>query len=125
MFELTVRDEFAAAHYLRDYPGACERPHGHNWKVEIRVRGEKLNEIGVLIDFKDLKRLLKEVLEDLDHRDLNQHPAFRDRNPSSENIARHIFEELNKKLVSYPVKLVQVTVCETERSCASYYGQDF
>ncbi len=122
MFELTIRDEFAAAHYLRDYPGACERPHGHNWKVEVSVRGEELNEIGVLIDFKDLKRFLKEVLDELDHRDLNEHPAFQDKNPSSENIARYIFEKLTSKLAPYPVKLVRVTVCETERACASFLG---
>ncbi len=124
MFELTVRDEFSAAHYLRDYPGACERPHGHNWKVEVTVKGEKLNKIGVLIDFKDLKKHLKDVLDELDHRDLNEHPAFKDQNPSSENIARYIFEKLASKLSSYPVQLVRVTVCETERSCASYLGAD-
>ncbi|WP_022853003.1 6-carboxytetrahydropterin synthase QueD [Thermodesulfatator atlanticus] len=123
MFELTVKDEFAAAHYLRNYPGACERPHGHNWKVEIAVCGTELNEIHVLIDFKDLKRFLKEVLEELDHRDLNEHPAFQDKNPSSENIARFIFENLKEKLAPYPVKLVRVSVWETERSCASYLAE--
>ncbi len=122
MFELTIRDEFAAGHYLRNYPGACERPHGHNWKVEVCVRGEKLNEIGILMDFKDLKRHLKEILDTLDHQDLNQHPAFQEKNPSSENIARYIFDHLKEKLAPYPVELVRVTVCETERSCASYYG---
>ena len=122
MFELTIRDEFAAGHYLRHYPGACERPHGHNWKVEVCVRGEKLNEIGILMDFKDLKRHLKEILDTLDHQDLNQHPAFQEKNPSSENIARYIFDHLKEKLAPYPVELVRVTVCETERSCASYYG---
>ena len=123
MFELVVRDEFAAAHYLRDYPGACERPHGHNWRVEVCVRGEELNEIGILMDFKDLKRSLQEVLADLDHRDLNEHPAFQEVNPSSENIARYIFERLRKKLEGYPVRLIRVTVCETDRSCASYLAQ--
>ncbi|AEH44773.1 6-pyruvoyl tetrahydropterin synthase [Thermodesulfatator indicus DSM 15286] len=120
MFELTVKDEFAAAHYLRDYPGACERLHGHNWKVEIAVRGEKLNEIDVLIDFKDLKKHLKEVLDELDHQNLNEHPAFQDKNPSSENIARYIFEKLAPKLKPYGVELIRVTVCETERACASF-----
>ncbi len=124
MFELTVRDEFSAAHFLRDYPGACERPHGHNWRVEVCVRGERLNEIGILMDFKDLKRFLKEVLEDLDHRDLNEHPSFEKKNPSSENIARYIFERLQKRLTKYPVRLVRVTVCETDRSCASFLAKD-
>lgn len=124
MYELTVCDEFAAAHYLRHYPGACERPHGHNWKVEICVRAKELNEIGVAIDFKDLKRYLKEVLEELDHRDLNQHPAFQDQNPSSENIARYIFEKMSEKLANHPVRLHRVTVCETERSCASFLADE-
>ncbi len=124
MFELTVRDEFSAAHFLRDYPGACERPHGHNWRVEVCVRGERLNEIGILMDFKDLKRFLKEVLEDLDHRDLNEHPSFEKKNPSSENIARYIFERLQERLTKYPVRLVRVTVCETDRSCASFLAED-
>ncbi len=124
MYELTVRDEFAAAHYLRDYPGACERLHGHNWKVEVCIRAQKLDEIGVALDFKILKRHLKEVLDDLDHRDLNTHPAFQDQNPSSENIARYIFERLAEKLSAYPVTLYRVTVCETERSCASFLAED-
>jgi len=120
MYELIVRDEFSAAHFLRNYPGACERLHGHNWKVEVCVRAKELNDIGIAMDFKELKGLLKEVLDHLDHQDLNQHPAFSQQNPSSENIARYIFQQLASRLASSPVKLYKVTVCETERSCASY-----
>lgn len=120
MFELTVRDEFSAAHQLRGYEGACENLHGHNWKVEAVVRGSRLNEIGILIDFKELKKALKEILSELDHRHLNEHPAFKDRNPSSENLARFIFERLEEKLAGKPVEVFRVTVCETERACASY-----
>ncbi len=124
MYELVVSDEFAAAHYLRNYPGACERPHGHNWKVEICVRAKKLNEIGIAVDFKDLKHHLKEVLKELDHQDLNKHPAFQDQNPSSENIARYIFEKMAIKLANYPVKLYRVTVCETQNACVSYFADE-
>ncbi len=124
MYELRVCDEFAAAHYLRNYPGACEHPHGHNWKVEICVRAKELNKIGIAIDFKDLKRHLKEVLKELDHQDLNKHPAFQDQNPSSENIARYIFEKMLEKLAAYPIKLHRVTVCETQYSCVSYLAND-
>lgn len=121
MFELTVCDEFSAAHQLRGYEGACENLHGHNWKVEVAVRGSQLNEIGILIDFKELKKALKEILSELDHCHLNEHPAFRDLNPSSENLARFIFERLEEKLAGKPVEVFRVTVCETERSCASYF----
>ncbi|WP_297057353.1 6-carboxytetrahydropterin synthase QueD [Thermosulfurimonas sp.] len=120
MYELTVRDEFSAAHQLRGYEGACEHLHGHNWKVEVAVRGRDLNSIGILIDFKELKRALREVLGELDHRNLNELPAFRELNPSSENLARYIFDRLRERLAGKPVKVYRVTVCETERACASY-----
>ncbi|QJA06986.1 6-carboxytetrahydropterin synthase QueD [Thermosulfurimonas marina] len=120
MFELTVREEFAAAHQLRGYEGACENLHGHNWQVEVSVRGKELNEIGILLDFKELKRALREVVAELDHRFLNEHPAFGKENPSSENLARYIYQRLCEKLSGHPVKVSRVTVCETERACATY-----
>ena len=119
-FELIVRDEFSASHQLRGYEGACENLHGHNWKVEVAVRGENLNEIGILIDFKVLKKALREILEELDHQHLNSLPAFQEKNPSSENIAQYIYQRLKEKLAGQPVKIVRVTVCETERSCATF-----
>jgi len=122
MFELTVRDEFSAAHQLRGYRGSCENLHGHNWRVEVAVRGEELDETGLLIDFRELKAALREVLSELDHRHLNELPAFREKNPSSENLARYIFERLSEKLSGKPVRVFRVTVCETERSCASFLG---
>jgi len=113
-------DEFSASHQLRGYEGACENLHGHNWKVEVAVRGENLNEIGILIDFKVLKKALREILEELDHQHLNSLPAFQEKNPSSENIAQYIYQRLKEKLAGQPVKIVRVTVCETERSCATF-----
>ncbi len=124
MFELTVRDEFSAAHQLRGYEGACEKLHGHNWRVEVAVRGERLNEIGILLDFKELKAHLREILSELDHRNLNEHPAFLQKNPSSENLARYIFERLSERLSGSPVRVYRVTVCETERSCASWIADE-
>jgi 6-pyruvoyltetrahydropterin/6-carboxytetrahydropterin synthase len=121
MYRLKVSDYFSSAHYLRNYQGKCENLHGHNWKVELTVEGKKLNEIEILIDFKDLKAILKEILNELDHRLVNDHPYFRDRNPSSENLARFIFERAKNKLLAYDgVKVKEVAVYETEKACAIY-----
>ncbi|MFN3921020.1 MAG: 6-carboxytetrahydropterin synthase QueD [Caldimicrobium sp.] len=122
MYKLKVKDQFSSAHFLRNYQGACENLHGHNWTVELIVEGEELNEIEILIDFKDLKKILKEVLEELDHRLINDHPYFREKNPSSENLARFIFEGVKEKLRGFPqVKVKEVTVYETEKASATYY----
>ena len=121
MYRLKVKDYFSSAHYLRNYQGACENLHGHNWMVELVVEGEKLNEIEILIDFKELKNTLKEVLSELDHRLINELPYFQKRNPSSENIAKFIFERVKEKLRCYPhVKVKEVTVFETEKASATY-----
>lgn len=120
MYELKIEEHFAAAHNLRGYQGACEALHGHNWKVEVLVRTEKLNDIGLAIDFKDLKRALGTVLDNLDHRYLNDMPEFAVENPSSELIARHIYRELADLLASTGVKVYKVTAWESEKACASY-----
>jgi 6-pyruvoyltetrahydropterin/6-carboxytetrahydropterin synthase len=121
MFRLKVQDYFSSAHYLRNYQGACESLHGHNWKVELVVEGEQLNNIDILIDFKDLKKILKEVLDELDHRLINDLPYFQERNPSSENIARFVFERIKEKLKAFPeVRVREVTVFETEKASATY-----
>lgn len=121
MYRLKVQDHFSSAHYLRNYQGACENLHGHNWKVELVVEGEKLNEIHILLDFKDLKKILKEVLAELDHRLINELSYFQDKNPSSENIARFIFERVKDKLrVFTGVRVKEVTVFETEKASATY-----
>ena len=120
MFELTVKSSFAAAHRLRDYSGKCENLHGHNWVVEVQVGAESLNAIGLAIDFKDLKSATDTVLERLDHKFLNDLEPFKDENPSSENIARWIFEALKERLVAFPVSLRQVSVWENPNSCATY-----
>lgn len=119
MFTARVTDSFSAAHSLREYGGSCERLHGHNYKVEITVQSKQLNSIGIVMDFRDLKKLLKEVLSGMDHRYLNELPTFAEANPSAENIAQHIFTSLSGKIPA-PVKLAQVTVWENEFCCVSF-----
>ena len=121
MFTARVTDSFSAAHSLREYGGSCERLHGHNYKVEVAVQSDQLNSIGIVMDFRDLKNLLKEALFEMDHRHLNELPAFAETNPSAENIARHVFNSLSEKIPS-PVKLAQVTVWENEFCCVSFSG---
>jgi len=123
MFEVFVKTQFAAGHHLRNYPGNCERPHGHNWEVTVGVRVTELDRLGMGIDFRTLKQALKGVIDELDHRDLNDHPAFRDRNPSSENLARHIHEALKGLVQSDRCQLHSVTVSETSSSWVTYVAE--
>jgi len=116
MYELTVESHFSSAHHLLNYEGKCENVHGHNWRVEITIAGENLDKSGMLVDFKILKKILNEAVEELDHKNLNDLEAFMETSPSSENIARYLFEELHEKL---PL-LKQVSVWETEKAKATY-----
>jgi 6-pyruvoyltetrahydropterin/6-carboxytetrahydropterin synthase len=121
MYELKIEDYLAAAHNLREYEGECEALHGHNWKIEVIVRAEELDHLGLAIDFKDLKNATSSVLDAMDHRYLNELPQFAEENPSSENIARFIFMELEKKLSDSGVYVHKVTAWESEKACASYF----
>lgn len=122
MFEIIVEDYFSAAHRLRGYQGKCEELHGHNWKVQINIQGEKVDKLGILFDFKEVKARLKDVLQKLDHHYLNEVPPFDRLNPTSENLARFIFEELlRENLVSPQFKLAKVTIWEAKDASASYY----
>ncbi len=116
MFELQVESHFSSAHHLLNYEGKCENVHGHNWKVEITVQGKELDKSGMLVDFKILKQHLNEVLEGLDHKDLNSLEELKDISPSSENIAKYIYNELKAGLP----QLKRVSVWETEKAKASY-----
>ena len=120
MFELNVEDEFDSAHFLRNYKGKCERMHGHNYRVQVSIRSKKLNKIGLVLDFGEIKSELKKIMEILDHHVLDELPAFKNVNPSAENIAKYIFECLSKPLKGKKVRLVKVTVWETARASASY-----
>ncbi len=123
MFDISVKTHFAGAHHLRDYPGDCEHPHGHNWKIEVTVRANELDELGMGIDFKILKKEVKKVIDQLDHHDLNNLPAFSDQNPSSENIAMFIFDNLAGHLAHARNRLYSVRVMETDFSGLTYYGK--
>lgn len=120
MFELSVRKEFSAAHHLRDYRGKCEALHGHNWKVEAFVAAAKLNKTGIVADFRDIKGFLGEVLEELDHTYLNELSYFKKYNPTSENIAKYIFDKLETRALKLKVRLLKVTVWESDNAHASY-----
>lgn len=120
VFEVYVKTHFSAAHSLRGYPGDCARNHGHNWIVEVFIRCTKLDEIGIGIDFRDIKQAVKEVLEGLDHFNLNEVPAFEVVNPTSENIAKFLYQELGQKLNSDMVKISKIKVSESPGAGASY-----
>lgn len=120
MYELKIISQFAAAHQLREYEGKCENLHGHNWKVEVYVTGNKLEKNGLLVDFKLIKNATKKVLEELDHGFLNELDAFKTINPSSENIARHIFSALSREVNTDKIKVSRVTIWESDSACASY-----
>lgn len=121
MFELMVETTFAAAHQLRGYKGKCEQVHGHNWKVQVHVIAERLNDIDIAMDFHDLKNILNEVIEPLDHSFLNDIFPFTEKNPSSENMAKWIYDSLNKKLSNEQVQVSAVTVWESDSASATYY----
>ena len=121
MYELCIHERFSSAHQLRGYKGKCENLHGHNWKVEVRVRAEELNSIGLAMDFHDLKAMAREIVGSLDHGFLNDKPAFRERNPSSENIAKWIFGEMSEKLKGEQVRMMSVTVWESDTASATYH----
>ncbi|MFQ5330346.1 MAG: 6-carboxytetrahydropterin synthase QueD, partial [Thermodesulfobacteriota bacterium] len=101
MYELKVVSEFASAHKLRGYDGECEKLHGHNWRVEAVVTVDLLDPVGLAVDFKDLKKLLNGILDGLDHCYLNELEPFQSENPSSENLARFIYRELQERVACY------------------------
>ena len=121
MFELDVIREFSSAHCLKGYCGNCSEKHGHNWSVQVFIRSEKLDEIGIAVDFKALKRELDTLLGELDHKDLNSIPPFDKLNPTSENIAMYIYKRLSGKLNGNGVKGYRVRVGENASSGASYF----
>lgn len=121
MYELTVKSEFEAAHRIENYPGKCARLHGHNWVVEAIVRGNELNELGILVDFKVLKSELNKVLAELDHRYLNELEIFEKKNPTAENLAKKIFDKLSVAgIFCDSTKLSAVKVYESPKSCVTY-----
>ena len=121
MYEVKIVTQFAAAHRLENFNGKCEALHGHNWKVEVFLVGEDLDDAGLLMDFGVVKARTKEVLEEIDHKYLNELAAFQDRNPSSENLACYLYERLRAIFNGDGAKVRRVDVWESDTSCASYY----
>lgn len=119
-YTLKVITEFAAAHTLREYPGACSRMHGHNWKVELEAMATTLNDVGMGVDFKQMKSIAREVGDRLDHRYLNEIEPFTEINPTAENIAAYMYREISKQLNSDTITVSAVTLWETERACIRY-----
>jgi 6-pyruvoyltetrahydropterin/6-carboxytetrahydropterin synthase len=124
LFEVTVEHSFAAGHYLRNYKGKCENPHGHNYKVLVTLQGQELDKAGLLLDFKDLKSAIKAVVARLDHQMINDIAPFTEINPSAENLARYFYQEANVLLKSASngrVWVKAVTMFETDVTNATYY----
>ncbi len=120
IYTLKVLTEFAAAHTLNGYEGACQRMHGHNWKVETVVKAKSLNEIGIAIDFHDIKQAARDIGDSLDHRYLNDLEPFKDLNPTAENIAAYIYHQLATTLNTGSIQVESVTLWETDRACVTY-----
>jgi 6-pyruvoyltetrahydropterin/6-carboxytetrahydropterin synthase len=120
MFELIVKRKFSAAHQLRGYEGECENLHGHTYQVEVFVRAEKLNDIGLAVDFKELKKNIDALLDGYDHRLINEVPPFDKINPSTENMAKTIYEALKPELPE-GVSLSRVMVRESDDAGAAYF----
>ncbi len=122
MHEVIVEDEFSAAHFLKLYDGSWEHRHGHNWKVVVVVAAEKLDSMEVVVDFEALKPALKKILSEFHGTCFNDHAEFKNgrRNPSTENIARLIYDRLHENFKSKTAKITRVTICETPDACASY-----
>lgn len=121
MHQISVKASFSSAHNLRKYRGKCEKLHGHNWQVEVTLQSQKLNKEGMVMDFNEAKKELIFILDKLDHRYLNEIEPFDKLNPTSENIARYIFETLKSRLKNKNTKVKSVDVWETSNSKASYY----
>lgn len=119
-YTLKVLTEFASAHTLRDYPGACARMHGHNWKVETEVVASALDEVGMGVDFKVIKQASREIGDRLDHRYLNEIAPFTEVNPTAENIAAYFYRELAGQLNNDRIRVRSVTLWETDRACVRY-----
>jgi len=119
-YKMKIVTDFAAAHLLRNYPGICSRLHGHNWKVEVEVIATGLDEIGMGMDFRDIKSATKQLIEKLDHRNLNDIPPFDTVNPTAENISAYIYRGLSEGINDQRVKVNAVTLWETDRACVTY-----
>lgn len=121
---LKVLVEFSAAHALRGYVGDCARLHGHNWKIEAEIKTMGVNDIGIAVDFKDIRHVMKEIADTLDHRYLNEIPPFNTINPTAENLATWFYQQLKLQITGNTAKLVAISLWETERASVRYSEDD-
>jgi 6-pyruvoyltetrahydropterin/6-carboxytetrahydropterin synthase len=119
MFQLTIKDHIAAAHFLRGYDGPCKNLHGHTWQIEITIESDHVDQIGIVMDFRLMKNKLKDFLSHLDHVCLNDLPYFKEVNPSTENIAKYVFQKFSKEC--HPFKLKKVQVWESDSASVTYF----
>jgi 6-pyruvoyltetrahydropterin/6-carboxytetrahydropterin synthase len=122
MFQVSVEETFSSGHALRGYKGKCENPHGHNYRVQVTLAGPKLDNIGLLVDFTELKRVLRGIIAGLDHQFLNDLDAFKALNPSAENLAKYFYDETHRQLTTLPdgAGITEVTVWETDTASAQF-----
>ena len=123
MFEISVKENFCGAHHLAGYDGPCCNQHGHNWEVEVFLRGAQTDQIGVLADFRGIRGALREILGALDHQDLNRLPAFAQCNPTAEHIARHLYHAISARLTDALCRVHRVRVSETPGTAAVYWEE--
>jgi 6-pyruvoyltetrahydropterin/6-carboxytetrahydropterin synthase len=124
MYEVTVEADFSSGHYLRNYHGRCENPHGHNYRVRVTLVGAELDKAGLLLDFKMLKQVMRPVIDRIDHQMLNDLEPFTTLNPSAENIARYFYEQTNEQLAGMTdgrVRVKDCTIWETDTTSATYF----
>lgn len=119
MYQVSVEQTFSAAHQLVGYEGACENLHGHNWRVQVHLESEVLDSLGMVYDFKKLKRLLQDVIQTLDHRLLNEVPPFDSNNPTAENLARYVYDNVKARLPGQ-LRIVSAQVSESPNCTATY-----
>ena len=120
MYTLTTMVEFSSAHTLVGHSGPCKKMHGHNWRVELEITGEKLDKIGMVVDFKEIRKATNLVVDELDHEFLNNLEPFSEDNPTAENIARYIFTKLSEEFSNKNVKVNSIKLWETDKSAVSY-----
>lgn len=121
MFETSIKTHFSAAHHLDGYQGKCAAHHGHNWEVEVFIQGKQLNGTGLLIDFRRIKEMVENVLNRIDHSDLNTLNAFKKDNPTSENIARFLYREISLRLNCDNYRVHRVSISETSDTKATFW----
>ena len=120
MFQVSVEETFSAGHALRGYRGKCENVHGHNYRVRVTVEGPQLDSVGLLCDFTELKRVIREIIGGLDHQFINDLPPFDEINPSAENMAKYFYDEISAGLGESPVHVGEVRIWETDTASATY-----